>query len=171
MLKLLASLQSRHELEIRGLVMKCLYVCKGFALDVQFFCNVCAEIVHWASSCTCARLLHQLCNSCTVDTRRWFRGTGAHPHGAIKVVAPRRRLQSRFRCETTVVAQWASASPASLSRGTRSSAHSLLPTSTQSLLRNDTTGITIGSFDPILAVANAIVPFEPYGSIENVNGR
>ena len=125
------------------------------------------------SSCTCARVLHQLCNSCAVDSR-WFRGTGAHPHGAIKVVAPPRRLQSRFRCETTVVAHWASASPASLSRGTRSSAHSLLPSSSQSLLCNETTGITIGSLEPIRAVANAIdairgAPFEPHGSIENVN--
>ena len=129
-LKCLASLHSGHELEIKGLVMKCFYACTR---DLHWMCNFsCSEIVHWTSSCTCARLVHQLCNSCAVDTPRWC---SRHRSASTRRDQGRRR-ESRFRCETTVVAHWASASAASLSRGTRSSS------STQSLLRNDATGIS-----------------------------
>ena len=106
----------------------CVY--KGFALDVQFFlfrdCTL-DEQLHMCKTCS-----YKLCNSCAVDTPRWC---SRHRSASTRRDQGRRR-ESRFRCETTVVAHWASASAASLSRGTRSSS------STQSLLRNDATGIS-----------------------------
>ena len=83
------------------------YVCTR---DLHWLCNSAATFVHWTRSCTCARLVHQLCNSCAVDTPRWC---SRHRSASTRRDQGRRR-ESRFRCETTVVAHWASASAASI---------------------------------------------------------
>ena len=141
-----------------------LCVHKGFALDVQFFlfrdCTL-DEQLHG----TCARLVHITCAIVVQLTLRGgVRGTGAHPHGAIKVAAASRDFVVK---------------PPSLLTGPRHRRHHYRGEQGHLLPHNPCcatmplASVFASSFDPILAVANAFdairVPFEPCGSIENVN--
>ena len=97
--------------------------------------------------------------------RGGVRGTGAHPHGAIKVAAASRDFVVK---------------PPSLLTGPRHPRHHYRGEQGHLLPHNPCcatmplASVFASSFDPTLAVTNAVdairVPFEPYaGSIENAN--
>ena len=138
-------------------------------MRVQGICTGCAIfLVQRLYIGRAAAHVQDLFISCAIvvqlTLRGGVRGTGAHPHGAIKVAAASRDFVVK---------------PPSLLTGPRHRRHHYRGEQGHLLPHNPCcatmplASVFAGSFDPILAVANAFdairVPFEPYGSIENAN--